>query len=62
VIVVVAVAGVEDGLYPAGGSVLDSRSPDRSARWPETWPQIPAIACGALDALREEVHAGISGS
>lgn len=30
------------------------------ASWPETWAQISAIVCGALDALREEVHAGLS--
>jgi len=27
------------------------------ASWPEAWAQISAIACGALDALREEIHA-----
>jgi hypothetical protein len=30
------------------------------ANWPETWAQISAITCDQLDALREEVHAGIS--
>lgn len=30
------------------------------ASWPETWAQISAITCGALDALREEAHAGLS--
>jgi hypothetical protein len=30
------------------------------ASWPEMWAQISAITCGALDALREEVHAGLS--
>jgi len=30
------------------------------ASWPEAWAQVSAIACGALDALREEVHAGLS--
>jgi hypothetical protein len=29
------------------------------ASWPETWAQISAITCGALDALREEAHAGL---
>jgi hypothetical protein len=28
--------------------------------WPGAWSQISATACGALDALREEVHAGLS--
>jgi hypothetical protein len=28
--------------------------------WHETWAQFSAIACGALDALREEVQAGLS--
>jgi hypothetical protein len=27
--------------------------------WPGAWSQISATACGALDALREEVHAGL---
>jgi hypothetical protein len=27
--------------------------------WPGAWSQISAIACGALDTLREEVHAGL---
>lgn len=26
--------------------------------WPEAWARISAVACGALDAIREEVHAG----
>jgi hypothetical protein len=30
------------------------------AGWPDAWAQISAIACGVLDALREEVHAGLS--
>lgn len=29
------------------------------ASWPQAWVQISAMACGALDALREEVHAGL---
>lgn len=29
------------------------------ASWPETWAQFSAITCGALDALREEAHAGL---
>jgi hypothetical protein len=31
------------------------------ASWPQAWAQISALACGALDALREEAHAGLSG-
>src|SRR5262249_55968444 len=27
--------------------------------WPEAWAQISAIACGSLDVLREEAHAGL---
>ncbi len=27
--------------------------------WPQAWAQISAITCGALDALREEAHAGL---
>jgi hypothetical protein len=30
------------------------------ASWPQAWAQISAITCGALDALREEAHAGLS--
>ena len=29
------------------------------ANWPQAWAQISAIACGALDVLREEAHAGL---
>lgn len=29
------------------------------ASWIQTWAQISAITCGALDALREEAHAGL---
>jgi hypothetical protein len=29
------------------------------ASWPQAWAQIAAIACGALDVLREEAHAGL---
>ena len=32
------------------------------ASWPQTWAQICAIACGALDVLREEAHAGLRGT
>ena len=28
--------------------------------WSQAWAQISATACGALDVLREEVHAGLS--
>lgn len=30
------------------------------ANWPQTWAHIAALAKGALDILREEVHAGVS--
>ncbi len=29
------------------------------ANWPQAWAQISTIACGALDVLREEAHAGL---
>jgi hypothetical protein len=32
------------------------------ASWPQAWRQICAIACGALDVLREEAHAGLGGT
>jgi hypothetical protein len=32
------------------------------ADWPGTWAQISAITCGALNVLREEVHAGLATS
>lgn len=32
------------------------------ASWPQAWAQISAIACGALDVLREEAHAGLGGT
>jgi hypothetical protein len=31
------------------------------ASWPQAWAQISAMVCGALDVLREEAHAGLSG-
>ena len=30
------------------------------ANWSQAWAQISAAACGALDILREEAHAGLS--
>jgi hypothetical protein len=32
------------------------------ASWPQAWAQISAVACGELDVLREEAHAGLGGS
>lgn len=28
--------------------------------WPDAWARVTALACGALDTLREEAHAGLS--
>lgn len=32
------------------------------ASWPQAWAQISAIACAALDVLREKAHAGLGGT
>ena len=29
------------------------------SNWPDAWTQVSALTCGALDVLREELHAGL---
>jgi hypothetical protein len=38
---------------------LSTIAPKGFANWHDAWARISAITCGALDALREEAHAGL---